>query len=100
LGGWGGNGDGGIRWQKIEEGSGDFDVQGGWTESQEEGGGSGVLELGREGAEQQRGAGRRLVLLNALCTEEGKKGGEGGVGSVPYRGRRRAEREGPGCGVA
>jgi hypothetical protein len=38
-----------ARW-KIGEGSGDFGVRGRWTESKEDGGGGGVLELGRDGA--------------------------------------------------
>jgi hypothetical protein len=58
-----------------------------------------VLELGQEGAERQRGVGRRPALLNALGAAEGKWRG-GGVGSVPGGGRRGAEREGPGCGAA
>jgi hypothetical protein len=71
-------------------GSGDFGIRGGWTESREDGGDGGVLELEREGVERQRGAGRRPTLLNALGAAEGKKGGEGGgVGSVPHGGRRR-----------
>jgi hypothetical protein len=34
------------RRRKIREGSGDFGIRGGWTESEEDGGGGGVLELG------------------------------------------------------
>jgi hypothetical protein len=59
-----------------------------------------MVELGREGAEWQRGAGRRPTLLNALGTRQREKGGEGGTGSVPRGGGRGAEREGPGCGAA
>jgi hypothetical protein len=51
---------------KIGEGSGDFGIRGLWTESREDGRDSDVLELGREGAEWQRGAGRWPALLNAL----------------------------------
>jgi hypothetical protein len=81
-------------------GSGDFGIRGGWTESREDGGDGGVLELEREGVERQRGSGRRPALLNALGAAEGKKEGRRGVGSVPRGGRRGAEREGPGCGAA
>jgi hypothetical protein len=63
-------------------GSGDFGIRCGWTESREDGGDGGVLELGREGVERQRGAGRRPALLNALGAAEGKKGGEGGGGRL------------------
>jgi hypothetical protein len=57
-----------------------------------------VLELGREGAERQRGAGRRPTLLNALSARQREKEGRG-VGSVPRGGGRGAKREGLGCGA-
>jgi hypothetical protein len=41
--------------RKIREGSGNFGIRGWWTESREDRGGGGVLELRREGAEQKRG---------------------------------------------
>jgi hypothetical protein len=84
---------------KIGEGSGDFGIRGMWTESREDGRDIDVLELGREGAEWQRGAGRWPTLLNALDARQREKGGEG-VGSVPRGGGRGAEREGLGCGAA
>jgi hypothetical protein len=62
---------------KIREGSGDFGVRGRWTESREDGRGGGVLELGREGAERQRGAGRCPTLLNALSARQREKEGRG-----------------------
>jgi hypothetical protein len=62
---------------RIGEGIGDFGVRGWWTESREDRRGSGMLELGREGAERQRGAGQRPALLNALGARQREKGGEG-----------------------
>jgi hypothetical protein len=72
--GGGGDGDDGG---KNGEGSDDFGVRGRWTESQEDRGGGGMLELRREGAEWQRGAGRRSTLLNVLDARQREKGGEG-----------------------
>jgi hypothetical protein len=65
-----------ARW-KIREGSSDFGVRGRWTESREDRGGGGMLELGREGAERKRGTGWWPVHLNALDARQREKGGEG-----------------------
>jgi hypothetical protein len=72
--------------RKIREGSGDFGVQGRWTESREYGGGGGVLELGREGAERKKGNGTTAGAFEcARRMANGKR--RGGGGSVPRGGQ-------------
>jgi hypothetical protein len=72
--------------RKIREGSGDFGVQGRWTESREYGGGGGVLELGREGAERKKGNGTTAGAFEcARRVANGKR--RGGGGSVPRGGQ-------------
>jgi hypothetical protein len=51
---------------EFGEGSSDPSVRGWWTESREDRGGGGVLERGREGAEQKGEWDGGRWLLNAL----------------------------------
>jgi hypothetical protein len=83
-----------ARW-KIREGSSDFGVRGRWTESREDRGGGGMLELRREGAKRKRGTGWWPVHLNALDARQREKRRGGGparrrvgAGEGAERGRR------------
>jgi hypothetical protein len=83
---------------EFGEGSDDPGVLGRWTESMEDEGGGGMLQHGREGAEQKRGMGWRPTAFEcAWARGRGEKREAGGSGGGRHmEGRNGKERGGPG----
>jgi hypothetical protein len=82
VGGGGGNNEDGVRRWKILEGSGDFGIRGGWTESREDEGRRWRALAQARGSEVVKGGGMAANAFERTRRGRGKKGGEEGGGRL------------------